>query len=776
MALLKRPQPIDPRIPLRTQIQVINLPGIATLDESSIIQGNPVSPYEVLYSIVHSALVPYFDACTRGQKSLVGSNDRSETDTKTGVPATKKKLAEVELSFLHLQQNVEIPELVLSFPDVVQEALNSAAARNVKPSIDSIPTQLLSDTRFLNDLQNTVNSWIKSIQAVTKMFRDPESGSATQEINYWLSLESALKSIDSQTRNDGVQLTLDILQNAKRYQVKVSFYADTGLKDALEIVQKYNLLMREFPIDDLLASTTLQKVQGSLDTIFGHLNRKLRFTTYPIARALPLVNAISGDLDTQIHSLLRGRTLMHLDFKEFEAVMDIAENIWSTWDEHAKDFTNVARELMRKRPERFIPIKVAGRHSKTQDRMNYIRTFRVNHEQLQRTIVTVLGNKGLSNSAADESDGDQVVLLEEIGDVDAVQEVAQAYSALKDVDVLDVSEEGTQIWVQAESTYNERTSRVENSIIARLRDRLATARGATEMFRVFSKFNALFVRPKIRGAIREYQSQLMDHVKHDISELHERFKQQYGHSEAHVMAQLRDLPPIAGAIIWARQIERQLDGYMKKVENVLGEEWALQTEGQKLEAESTMFRKKLDTRPIFESWLQDTQRRRISIGGRLFNILQNRAMGNTLELAINFDPQVIVLFKEVRNLLWLNYQIPHAVSSISRDAKGVYPYAISLMESARSLAQTSRVIDSMPKVSMLLSGYQREVQNLILTGVHLKWESFLLSYDVHVKHTPVIAGGPAARSGTVGLSESKHVQFVRDFASAASLLQSKTSA
>ena len=607
------------------------------------------------------------------------------------------------------------------------------------------------------------------------MFRDPNSGSATQEINYWLSLESALKNIDAQTRNDGVQLTLDILQHAKRYQVKVSFYADTGLKEALDTVQKYNLLMREFPMDDLLAATTLQKVQDSLDTIFGHLNRKLRFTTYPIARAIPLVHAISGDLDTQLHSLLHGRTLMHLEFKDFEAVMDVAENIWSTWDEHAKDFTNVAREVMRKRPEKFIAIKVAGRHLKTQDRMKYIKTFRINHEQLQRTIVTVLGNNGSSSTAADEIDKDQVVLVEEIGDVDAVQEVAQAYAALKDVDVLDVSEEGTQIWVQAESTYNERTSRVENSIIAHLRDRLATAKGATEMFRVFSKFNALFIRPKIRGAIGEYQSQLMDNVKHDISDLHERFKQQYGHSEAHAMAQLRDLPPIAGAIIWARQIERQLDGYMKKVENVLGQEWALQSEGQKLEAESAMFRKKLETRPIFESWLRDTQRRNLSISGRLFGIIRNRAMGNTLELAVNFDPQVIVLFKEVRNLLWLNYQIPHAVTSISKEAKRVYPYAGSLMESVRSLAQTSRVIDSMPKVSMLLSGYQKDIQNLILIGVTLKWESFVHSYDLHVKHAPVLAGGPARSATSAGRSESKHVQFVRDFASTASLLQSKTS-
>jgi hypothetical protein len=60
--------------------------------------------------------------------------------------------------------------------------------------------------------------------------------------------------------------------------------------------------------------------------------------------------------------------------------------------------------------------------------------------------------------------------------------------------------DGTEIWVAAENAYNERVSRVENQIIARLRDRLGTARNANEMFRVFSKFNALFVRPKVRSS------------------------------------------------------------------------------------------------------------------------------------------------------------------------------------------------------------------------------------------------------------------------------------
>ena len=46
------------------------------------------------------------------------------------------------------------------------------------------------------------------------------------------------------------------------------------------------------------------------------------------------------------------------------------------------------------------------------------------------------------------------------------------------------------------------------------------------MFQIFSRFNALFVRPHIRGAIREYQTQLIQRVKDDIETLHEKFKVQ----------------------------------------------------------------------------------------------------------------------------------------------------------------------------------------------------------------------------------------------------------
>ncbi|KAI1339525.1 dynein heavy chain, N-terminal region 1-domain-containing protein [Xylariaceae sp. FL0016] len=771
LALLKRPQAIDPMLPLTSQIQIQTLPGTASLASLVAEQGPSASPFEILHSIVHNALAPYFDANTKTPQNVNGTRSRADVDAKTGIPITKKRMTELELSLLHLQQNVEIPELSLTFNAVVQSALDEAAARGTRASTDDIPSSLLGDSTFMNNLQSTVNSWIKSIQAITKLTKDPVTRTATQEINFWLSMESALEGIEAQLRSDGVTLTLEILKHAKRFQATVSFTADTGLKEAMELVQKYNQLMRDFPLDELLSATSLPKIQDAISQIFGHMNRKLRFSNYPIARTLHLVEAISADLKEVMHRLLPGSDLVDLDHKEFKNLMVTAEQIFTSWDNQMKEFTNVARETTRRRQEKFIPIKVTPKHHELQARLKYIDNFRDNHEQLQRTIVNVLGPSAPINGVSEESTTNGVALVEEIGDVDAVEEVKQAWEALKNVDLLDVSPEGTQRWAKAENTYNERTSRVENSIIARLRDRLATAKNANEMFRVFSQFNALFVRPKIRGAIAEYQNQLIENVKQAIAGLHERFKQQYGHSEAHAMAQLHDLPPVSGAIIWARQIERQLDGYMKKVEDILGSDWALHTEGQKLQTESELFRKKLNTQTIYKAWIEDVNRKQISISGRLFNINKIRAANNALELSVNFDAQIIALFKETRNLSWQNFNVPHSVNNVAKEAKRVYPYAVSLMESVRTFTQTTRQISEMAEVSILLSGYQNEVHVLVAKGIPLKWETFVNTWESYQKSV-IPNGGIENQINRNG--ESKHVLFVREFAAAASLLQSKT--
>ena len=72
-----------------------------------------------------------------------------------------------------------------------------------------------------------------------------------------------------------------------------------GLKQALATVNDYNPLTKDFPINDLLSATELDRIRTAVQLIFSHL-RKIRSTKYPIQRALRLVEAISRDLSSQL--------------------------------------------------------------------------------------------------------------------------------------------------------------------------------------------------------------------------------------------------------------------------------------------------------------------------------------------------------------------------------------------------------------------------------------------------------------------------------------------
>lgn len=99
----------------------------------------------------------------------------------------------------------------------------------------------------------------------------------------------------------------------------VSVLPLTGLKQAVETVNDYNPLMKDFPLNDLLSASELDKIRQALMAIFTHM-KKIRNTKYPIQRSLRLVEAISRDLSSQLLKVLGTRKLMHVAYEEFEKV------------------------------------------------------------------------------------------------------------------------------------------------------------------------------------------------------------------------------------------------------------------------------------------------------------------------------------------------------------------------------------------------------------------------------------------------------------------------
>uniref|UniRef100_A0A8C0GMH1 Dynein cytoplasmic 1 heavy chain 1 n=1 Tax=Chelonoidis abingdonii TaxID=106734 RepID=A0A8C0GMH1_CHEAB len=714
LAFIKRTPVIDADKPVSSQLRVL------TLSEDS--------PYETLHSFISNAVAPFF-------KSYIRESGKADRDGDKMAPSVEKKIAELEMGLLHLQQNIEIPEISLPIHPIITNVAKQCYERGEKPKVTDFGDKV-EDPTFLNQLQSGVNRWIREIQKVTKLDRDPASGTALQEISFWLNLERALYRIQEKRESPEVLLTLDILKHGKRFHATVSFDTDTGLKQALETVNDYNPLMKDFPLNDLLSATELDKIRQALVAIFTHL-RKIRNTKYPIQRALRLVEAISRDLSSQLLKVLGTRKLMHVAYEEFEKVMVACFEVFQTWDDEYEKLQVLLRDIVKRKREENLKMvwRINPAHRKLQARLDQMRKFRRQHEQLRAVIVRVL--RPQVTAVAQQNQGDVpepqdmkvAEVLFDAADANAIEEVNLAYENVKEVDGLDVSKEGTEAWEAAMKRYDERIDRVETRITARLRDQLGTAKNANEMFRIFSRFNALFVRPHIRGAIREYQTQLIQRVKDDIESLHDKFKVQYPQSQACKMSHVRDLPPVSGSIIWAKQIDRQLTAYMKRVEDVLGKGWENHVEGQKLKQDGDSFRMKLNTQEIFDDWARKVQQRNLGVCGRIFTIESTRVRGrtgNVLKLKVNFLPEIITLSKEVRNLKWFGFRVPLAIVNKAHQANQLYPFAISLIESVRTYERTCEKVEERNTISLLVAGLKKEVQALIGEGIALVWESYKL--------------------------------------------------
>ena len=133
---------------------------------------------------------------------------------------------------------------------------------------------------------------------------------------------------------------------------------------------------------------------------------------------------------------------------------------------------------------------------------------------------------------------------------------------------------------------------------------------------------------------------------------------------------------------------------MKRIEDVLGTGWEQHTEGKKLREIGEAFAKKLSTQKQVEKWIDDMMEysNTFDFSDKVFEVVSRGDIhGNKyLELQVNFDEQVINLFKEVRALNWLGFTGLIGMRIKADDIKTYYPYAISLQEAVRTYQQTCK--------------------------------------------------------------------------------------
>ena len=709
-------------------MSVVFIKSLPTIDASKPLAGQVFlcqlkdsAPYEAILNYVRHAFLPY----SRSIMSHDKGDEKKDVDFHV-LRAVNSKLSELEVSLLRCQRSIEIPQIMLQVHPTIQSVVDAKAARGQKATVDDLPP-LQDRDKFLNELQNMLGDWKKLISSVTKLDRDVASGSTKEEAHFWMSMERTLTNIKKQLLSPGVAFTFTVLNANQRFLATTGFREECNLTQCEEKVKVYTDLLRDFPIRKLIEAVTINDLKDSITLVFKHLKHVNRIK-YPLRRAVALVHTVSRDIAVQLRGIINAKKPMLLSYDDFNKATKDCRDLFRKWSTQLDLFFDDLRALVHRSEDRskldmnrpFVAFAAL------QKRIIEVRRLRKEHHELIRVIESTLGNESIVRQSS-------------------LKQIDDAYEFLKGVDVMDTSKDESDVWKVAVKAYLSKIEYVEGELEEKIRELLDRAKGdANEMFRVCRKFNDLFVRPRIQAAIREYQQPLIETVKKGINALHEKFKTQYVRSEAYKMSLLKDLPPVSGAIIWLRQIERQLKLYMMRVEDVLGKKWHHHVEGKSLKRTYDLFRNRLEKsiqKDQFEAWVMRWKKPKggsykindqIEMEGRIFRV---DMVNQQPSLVINFDKKLVTLFKEVRNLSYIpNMRVPYEIQIQANEAKVKYPFAVRLEEVVRIYNRTCARIAKYSKLQTLAARAKKKVQDLIMWGVtqSIHWTSEVLTNSNYV--------------------------------------------
>ncbi|KAG7885719.1 hypothetical protein KL938_000751 [Ogataea parapolymorpha] len=654
VVFLKQRGPLLDSVPCTDQIFVAKLP----------LRSSPRQNFEYLELLLQFGISPYFSALT-------------SFATSQSVASTQKKISELALSFQHLQQTIQIPNLATTAHPAILRAVRQNQ-HLAAFSIDILDEHTKTDSKILNEMQSIVNDWVKQVQNVAQLSHEPSDGPTLAEVNFWASKETALLSIQEQLKSPEIQLTLDVLRSAKRYHATVTF-SDTGIKDALNVAAKYNQLLKDLPINDLLSAQSLDKIGEAVSSIFEHL-RKLRVTMYPIQRAIELCQTIVEDTMLKITGILHDAKVMELAYADFKLISDQVDDLLNNLDDHIKDFTTMARELLRKRSDKFIAVRIVV-PDELKKAVSKAAGFRSQHEELREIVSNLV--KATKVTAY-------------------LEELDYAYSAVETANPLDIGTEGQRAWTQAERTYQKRVNALEDKLIEFLRQTLQAISAPNETFTIFEQYSFLLKRPNIRASIFDHQHELLQVIQDDLVSLQQEFERQ---KSTQKMLQLRDIPRFSSMIAWISQARYKIEFLITRMELVLTKDWAKYPEGAKIENEMKLLMEKLDLDKCYRDWLSSFKQNVKDTTVRQYILKIERTESKEFTVKVNLSPADAELFKEVNLLQIMGFEIPRNVASLAHTLETIYPIATSLNNSVINFESILQQVDQLGELKVLLQPY-----------------------------------------------------------------------
>ena len=197
-------------------------------------------------------------------------------------------------------------------------------------------------------------------------------------------MERSLTNIDEQLKNNLFEVTTKLLQQANKITLVFSFRHDTGLEQKLKTAKDYNRLLRDFPINQLLSANSLDQIRKSIDLIFNQF-RQVRSggDSYPNARAILLMNAVTQDLNEQMLKILANYQIMHLDYQEFENLKKEIRMVFQILTDRINDFKNMINNHRARLDQTSQKVMDNIMKNNLKERLERIFVFRMHHHRFK---------------------------------------------------------------------------------------------------------------------------------------------------------------------------------------------------------------------------------------------------------------------------------------------------------------------------------------------------------------------------------------------------------
>lgn len=590
--IIKQKNPLTKTTDLHHAVNVVNMAGVSSTNGS----------YEVLRSVISHGLVPYFDMMAPAQ-------------AEDAIQITRKKFGELALSLQHLQQRIQVPDLLASTHPAIKRTLANLTKDLGESELDTIMeesqlAQLSTNAVFLNELTHIVNGWIGEVQAVTRLTHSPHDGeSIHDEVQFWRSMEQALLSIVVQLGSAEVRLSIKVLNKAKRFHITLSFQNDLGVADKMASARMNNALLRELPLDELAAaSTDLAAVERAVVGLFGHLKSRLKnLSSYPLTRAVELVEVMVGDIEVRVRGVLAQSNIMALAYREFLELCDTAlAHVFQVVDQNIKFMVNLVRELLRKRQEKFVVIKIEhDGYTALKARVAHLRALRAKHADLVEVLELFLG------------DGSRLT---------------EAYSRLlMPLNAVDVSPQGRAVLRAREEAYLAVHLQWTGRVVSRLNERLDACATLAEYLAVVRRFDGAARSTLLLLVNDEHKLRILTAASQEVDHLVEMNTNTTVAAMAMVQGNKGRGGQYLAKIMWQLGLRSKLEFYEASLEELLGSEWSAYATGTKIAGVVKSALSALCPETDFEEWLGEVDKEVEGFGGRVFEKTKGREDENDNE-------------------------------------------------------------------------------------------------------------------------------------------------